>query len=374
MPSTLETSVWIVRHGVSTFNVEGRCQGCSDDPDLTPSGREAARLTGARLSRAGIAVVISSPLRRAVKTALAIIDAIRCQTGEVQFEIDDRLREIELPLWEGLLFQEIRNQFPAQFLSWRWHPDQMSMPSPFEESEFPVRDLYRRVSHFWKDLLIQHSGKSILLVTHSGTGRALINTALGMDERHFHGWQQSNCSISRIRCIQKHARLELLNDTAHLGDRLPKLKEGRTGTRLLLIASPQPRDEYLKALSNILAPVPIEIALSVGSEARDLATKVLQDRRHKAVEQVSEEKLLPRIRQILERSQNEIRHVAIMGHPDWLRSVLGACSGLPPKGIESLALKGGGITALHFPVAGIPPVMQAMNAFQPELSFAEVTA
>lgn len=369
MRSTAETVVWIVRHGMSTFNRDGRCQGCSDDPELTPSGREAARLTGKRLTHAGIEAIISSPLRRALTTALTIMDAIPGELGDTQFETDHRLREIELPLWEGLSFEEIRNQFPEEFLTWRLHPGEMSMPAPFGARDFPVRNLYRRASLFWKDLLSEQAGKSILLVTHGGTGRALIHTALGMGEGYFHGSQQSNCAISRIRFTEERAQLELLNDTAHLGNRLPKLKEGRTGMQLLLIPITEACLEDLWLISVILAPVPVDPVLLVGSGARGIASQIFPGRQE-SMEQVSEEDLQSRFRQLLVRPENELRHVVLLASPDCLKTLLLEQSGLTDSAVDSLVLTGMGITALHYPAQGVPPVLQAMNAFQPEFSFA----
>ena len=109
MPSTPETVVWLIRHGASTFNLEGRCQGASDVPELTEAGRAASRRSGDRLRCAGVEAVISSPLRRAAKTALEIRHGL--DRREISYETDARLREIDLPQWEGLSFLEIRRRF-----------------------------------------------------------------------------------------------------------------------------------------------------------------------------------------------------------------------------------------------------------------------
>src|SRR5260370_38402026 len=89
-----ETQVWLLRHGASTFNAQHRCQGCNDEPELTPLGREGACLSGERLSSEGIETVISSPLRRALAT------------GPQNIKTDERAarkkkRRTEAPLSEG---------------------------------------------------------------------------------------------------------------------------------------------------------------------------------------------------------------------------------------------------------------------------------
>src|SRR5258706_8555794 len=107
-----ETQVWLLRHGASTFNAQHRCQGSCDEPELTPQGREEARLSAERLSSEGIEAVISSPLRRASDTAEHLLKAIGAQGRKITFETDARLREIELYHWEGLPLEEIPVGFP----------------------------------------------------------------------------------------------------------------------------------------------------------------------------------------------------------------------------------------------------------------------
>src|SRR5258707_15842628 len=102
-----ETQVWLLRHGESIFNAQHRCQGCCDEPELTPQGREEAFLSGERLSSEGIEAVIRSPLRRASDTAEQLVNTIRAQGCKISFETDARLREIELYAWEGLPLEEI---------------------------------------------------------------------------------------------------------------------------------------------------------------------------------------------------------------------------------------------------------------------------
>ena len=371
MRSTPETVVWLIRHGASTFNLEGRCQGCSDEPKLSELGREEARLSGLRLRRAGIEAVISSPLRRAADTALTLMYMLGPEVADIGFETDARLREIELPQWEGLCFAEIRRRFPDQFLTWRLDPGQMSMPAPSGISQFPVLSLYRRVRQVWRDLLADYAGRSILLVTHGGTGRALITTALGLGEKHFHSLQQSHCGISRLRFSGPGhgAQLELLNDTAHLGDRLPKLKEGRAGIRLLLIPAMSSDPAGLRQISSVLAPLAIDSVSAAGAAARDAVSAIFQGRAQESIEHVSEEALGRRLRHAMENESerdNELRHMAFVASPDCLQRVLRERFGLASSAMNS------GITAVHCPGHGLPPVLQAINAFEPEFGLVGV--
>lgn len=369
MHSTPETVVWLIRHGTSTFNLEERCQGCSDEPELTEPGREEARRSGERLGRAGVEAVISSPLRRAAQSALEMLDVLRPLAGDVPFEINAELREVELPQWEGLPFTEIRRRFPHQFRTWRIHPRHLRMPSASDAGRFPIQNLYRRARQVWQELLAAYAGRSILLVTHGGTGRALITTALGLGAKYFHSLQQSNCGISRLRFSvpEGAAQLELLNDTAHLGDQLPKLKEGRTGVRLLLIPAMDARPEDLRQISSALERVAVDQVFAVGPAAGAAASQVLQDRTKESTQQVSEEGLGRNVNEMLKSgSGKELRHWLLVASPACLQRVLQVRLGLTKSAVETLVLTGPGITPVHCPGRGVPPVLQAMNMFGPD--------
>jgi len=63
------TRALIVRHAQSTFNVQQRYQGRSDEPVLTDRGAAAAVQAGRHVVAERIDALISSPLRRALQTA-----------------------------------------------------------------------------------------------------------------------------------------------------------------------------------------------------------------------------------------------------------------------------------------------------------------
>src|SRR5260370_19788607 len=277
-----ETQVWLLRHGATTFNAQHRCQGCCDEPELTPQGREGACLSGERLSSEGIEAVITSPLRRASDTAEHLLKTIGAQGCKIRFETDARLREIELYQWEGLPLEEIPRRFPEQYRDWRLRPGEFCMELANHEVLYPVRSLYVRVRLFLNYLLTAYAGKSILLVSHGGTIRALISTALSLHAVHFHNLQQSNCGISLLRFPSNspQARLYLPNDTAHLGERLPKLKEGRCGVRLLLMPVSDTKHADIGHLPAALEGIVLANFLVVASTAPTAATHLFPSPLH----------------------------------------------------------------------------------------------
>lgn len=367
MPPTAETRVWLLRHGVSTFNLPHRCQGCSDEPELTSQGREEARLSAERVVSEGIQAVIASPLRRAADTAGELMKVLHAQDCTITLESDARLREIELYDWEGRPLEEIRRRFPEQHRDWRLRPDEFRMQVTDSEVRFPVRELYARIRSFWDYVLTAHAGKSILLVTHGGTIRALIATALGLGPEHFHSFQQSNCGLSRARFLSGSGRVEvgLLNDTAHLGERLPKLKEGRRGMRVLFIPVTEVNPLAIRCLAVALHGVVIEHTLVVGSVARNVASRLFPsscDSRIVASEAIAGI-ILDQLPQ--QYSDDQLRHIAILGPPTILRRILQQQLRISDTAAESLDLRSLEITPVHRPASGVPPVLQSMNMSKP---------
>ena len=366
--STAETRVWILRHATSTFNAEGRYQGCCDTPDLTGQGWKAARLAGKRLRGTAIDAVITSPLCRAVQTVVGVLEAFRDYARPLELEMDAKLREVELLGWEGLPFAEVQRRFPEQHSTWRLSPYDLRMLSASGEPKFPVRSLYQRAGLFLKGLVSNYAGKSVLLVTHGGTARALITTALGLGVQYFHRIQQSNCGISRLcfPALADEAVLELLNDTSHLGGALPKLKEGKTGVRLLLVPANSSSSEDCRHLSSVFERLAVDCVLPVSPEGRAAASAIFRRHSEPTGRLLCDTESI--LRGVLSNTTAERPcNVAVVAPPSFLRRVLQEQFGManPEK---LLLLHRPGITAVHSPGTGIPSVLQSLNAFESQMS------
>lgn len=108
------TRLYIVRHGQTAWNVEGRLQGSSDQP-LNELGRAQAQRAAASLARVLLkpCLVVSSPLSRALDTALAIADAVATEV-----HTDARLIERAYGEWEGLTWDERYARSPIEAERW----------------------------------------------------------------------------------------------------------------------------------------------------------------------------------------------------------------------------------------------------------------
>ena len=243
------TRIILVRHGKSTYNQERRIQGRLDKSILTEAGRSSALQVSDTLSSIAFDAAYTSPLQRAKETAEIILSRL---TNPPQLQPTDKLMEIDLPLWEGMLRQDAIDQFPEAYQQWQKQPDKFSMKLPSSEGEiehFPVLAVFANARNFWQELLSRHRDGTILVVGHNGINRALIATASEITPDYYQSIQQSNCGISVInfgtspvtadeQTEQKQkiaVQLESLNLTAHTGEIFPKPRDGHRGPRLLLV-------------------------------------------------------------------------------------------------------------------------------------------
>jgi probable phosphoglycerate mutase len=230
--------VFLLRHGESTFNEEKRCQGSSDESILTEQGVSTALKTAQYLKESQPEVILASPLLRARQTAEIIFSEWSGSGATLEFH--DLLKEVHLAHWEGLTLDQIRSDFSNEFQTWTERPHELCMTRAGKaNAQFkPVVELYRRATRFWREILPRLAGKRILVVSHGGATRALIGAALRISARFYHRTQHSNGGVSVLEFYPTQPggwRIEALNLTCHLHARLPKLKEGKRGVRLVLL-------------------------------------------------------------------------------------------------------------------------------------------
>jgi len=110
----------MLRHGQTDFNAASRMQG-QLDTDLTELGRAQAVAAAEVLGKLHPLLIVSSDLRRAYDTAVALGE----RTGQ-RVRVDDRLRETHLGDWQGLTHGQIDAEVPGARLAWRedatWAP------------------------------------------------------------------------------------------------------------------------------------------------------------------------------------------------------------------------------------------------------------
>ena len=110
----------MLRHGQTAYNFGSRMQG-QLDTELTDLGRAQAVAAAEALAKHQPLVIVSSDLRRAYDTAVALQE----RTG-LPVRANDRLRETHLGDWQGMTHAEIDAIAPGARLAWRddatWAP------------------------------------------------------------------------------------------------------------------------------------------------------------------------------------------------------------------------------------------------------------
>src|SRR5918912_2479347 len=119
--------LYLVRHGETDWNAEGRMQGLSDTV-LNEMGLQQARCLAERLAEErDLTAIYSSPLQRAYRTA-----EIAGRRLGLRVIADRRLEEHHIGQLEGLTLAEIKEQFPEVYRT--WNQGGTRVPFPGEET------------------------------------------------------------------------------------------------------------------------------------------------------------------------------------------------------------------------------------------------
>jgi broad specificity phosphatase PhoE len=167
MPARGEPTVTLLlRHGQTPMSVQKRYAGRSDVP-LTDTGVQQAAAAAKRLASAGVGVIVTSPLLRAVRTA----QEIAAVTGAAVVT-DEGFRETDFGAWEGLTFAEVRERWPAEMTAWLADP---AVAPPGGES---FTEVSQRVTEALHRVLARWERQTILIVSHVTPIKTLVGAAL----------------------------------------------------------------------------------------------------------------------------------------------------------------------------------------------------
>lgn len=221
----------LVRHGVTTWNREGRFQGHLDPP-LDPIGVEQARLLGARLAadEPGPMRIVTSPLSRASATANLLAEALDAAGSSVERAGHEGLMEIGQGDWSGRTHAEIARDEPERYAAWRAGGGQVTPPG----GETLDAAQQRIVAAL--DDLIGDGDATLCLVSHGGILRLAAGRLLGLSAVEAWAFDVDNASLSRLARsgTDDPWRIEAWNDTAHLLGHAPVHEDEADGAPLAL--------------------------------------------------------------------------------------------------------------------------------------------
>ena len=223
--------IYIVRHGETEWNAEGRIQGHTDI-GLSDRGREQARATARRLAEVPFAVAYSSDMSRTRDTARIILGE-----RDIPLHSVPELREYHKGVFEGLTVQQYRQRYPEQYRA-----SLVNDPDFAPTGGETIRQSTARLTEFVAGLGLapglgpvseSKSGSAsasdsaseseglrpeddVLIVGHGGSLRSCIVALLQLPLEANWKFVMQNCALSVIHTYPNNAVLHLYNDTSHL--------------------------------------------------------------------------------------------------------------------------------------------------------------
>jgi phosphoserine phosphatase len=149
------TSLVLIRHGETDWNVEGRYQGQADPP-LNQRGFAQALELAESLASIGLDLLYTSPLQRAAQTASIVAKRLT-----IPLHVEPGLMEIHQGDWQTRLRSEIEALYPDLFRRWETTPWEVSPPNGET-----LPQVQTRVETALQNIVDRHLGQCIGIVAH----------------------------------------------------------------------------------------------------------------------------------------------------------------------------------------------------------------
>jgi|SRR5690606_16802357 len=190
------TTIGLIRHGITEWNILGKAQGVSDIP-LNKIGIKQASNIGDRLSQGEKwDILITSDLSRAIETAKIIGSKIDLPISH----IDEKIREINCGKIEGTTEEE-RIQI--------WGDNWRELDLGMEKFE----DVAKRGIRFIEEINSIYSGKRVLVVSHGAFIGLTLQRLLPV---RFPTTYIDNTSLTILNYVEEKWDCILYNCTKHL--------------------------------------------------------------------------------------------------------------------------------------------------------------
>jgi broad specificity phosphatase PhoE len=205
----MTTRLYLIRHGATQLTAEDRFSG-AENVFLSEEGRAQVERLALRLAEDDIAAVYASPLDRTMETA-------RVLAGPHQLPVIPRegLQEIHHGHWEGMSRKEVETSFPDEYTA--WEEDPFIFAPQGGESGISV---LARALPVVREIVVSHTDKNILVISHKATIRLILSSLLGFDERGYRDRLDQAPACLNILDFKDaiHSRLMLFNDISHYSD------------------------------------------------------------------------------------------------------------------------------------------------------------
>lgn len=212
--------IYIIRHGETNWNVEGKIQGQTNS-SLTQKGIDQARLTAEKLKTVSFTSLYSSDLERARNTA----EFLAAYHPQLQIIVDIRLRERKFGYLEGIGHEEFKTNYSDIYEKFRSNDPAYRIPEGESKN-----DLAKRATAFFNDLVKKHTNDdTILVVTHGGIINMFMRYILGIPYGSERKFSLRNAAVNIVQYKDNDWRLITLGDISHISFTEEKFKKSEIG-------------------------------------------------------------------------------------------------------------------------------------------------
>ena len=202
----MTTRIYLIRHGGTAASTEDRFSG-NTDIDLSDDGRQQAAALAERLADDDIAAIYSSPMRRTIDTARIV-----GEPHHLTPIIRESLKEIHHGHWETMLREDVERLYPEEYAAWVEDPFTFA-PLGGKPGVMVMAEALPTI----REIVANHPGQSVAVVSHKATIRLILCGLLGIDGRRYRTLlDQSPASLNILDFKNPaRARLILFNDISH---------------------------------------------------------------------------------------------------------------------------------------------------------------
>jgi alpha-ribazole phosphatase len=184
---TPKTRLYLIRHGEVAGAGVPRYNGHADVA-LTERGVAQYHGLKERFTDARVTACYTSDLSRCVVGA----EILGAHLGVVPVQ-KRALRELDIGVWEGLTWAELKEKYPAEWLARL--ADIVNYRVPEGEN---LLDLQGRIIPVIGRIVERHRGEEVLVVAHGGANRVILLNAIGAPLSSLFNIEQNYCCLNII--------------------------------------------------------------------------------------------------------------------------------------------------------------------------------
>jgi probable phosphoglycerate mutase len=191
-----------MRHGQAENNVNRILVGRHIESHLTEYGRQQVEDTARYLQNVPIEKLYVSPVIRTVETAKIVSKILG-----INYEIDERLYEIDLGRLVGMNYDDIIDKYGNLFL--KFYAETDSTLSNYGVESFSA--VKRRIKALMDEITDKEHDKNVLLISHLDPIKAAISVLLDLKPQALFHWNIRNAALTIVKHESKIYSLSGVN-------------------------------------------------------------------------------------------------------------------------------------------------------------------